>query len=100
MAGRDIIVVDDGVATGATVKAGRRALRSSAPGRIAVATPVAPPDVVAELKRPADDVVCLVAARDFRAVGEHYKDFRQLSDQDESAAPARPLPVDRAQGGS
>lgn len=80
--GREAIIVDDGIATGATVEAAIMAVRRREPSRVIVATPVAPPDTVAELKALADDVVCLSTPEPFFAIGVHYDDFRQLTDQD------------------
>lgn len=80
MAGRTVIVVDDGLATGASMKAAIIALRRKAPKAIVVAVPVAPRDAVDELRSIADDVVCLRQPKNFMALGHHYKDFHQLSD--------------------
>jgi putative phosphoribosyl transferase len=80
--GREAIIVDDGIATGATVEAAIMAVRRREPSRVIVATPVAPPDTVAELKALANDVVCLATPEPFFAISAHYDDFRQLTDQD------------------
>jgi putative phosphoribosyl transferase len=80
--GRTVIVVDDGVATGGTVLVALRALRRAAPRRIVLAIPVAPPETLAKLSAEADDVVCLAAPGDFRAVGVYYADFTQTSDEE------------------
>lgn len=82
VAGRTVIVVDDGIATGATVRAAVGGLRQRGAGRIVIATPVAPPDAVAELRGEADEVVCLEQPADFGAIGYYYRDFRQLSDDE------------------
>jgi putative phosphoribosyl transferase len=75
-----VIVVDDGIATGATTRAGLRALRQRKPRRLVLAVPVAPTDSLRELRREADDVVCLEDYEDFGAIGFFYSDFRQVSD--------------------
>lgn len=80
LAGRTAIVVDDGVATGATVRSALRLVRGRAPRRLVLALPVAPPDVLAELEKEADTVVCLHAPTPFHAVGAHYAFFPQLDD--------------------
>ena len=80
--GRTAIIVDDGVATGGTVLVALRALRNANPGRIVLAVPVAPPDTLAKLSVEADEVVCLSTPREFRAVGLHYVDFTQTSDEE------------------
>jgi predicted phosphoribosyltransferase len=82
IAGRVAIVIDDGIATGATVRAALRALRRRNPSKIVLAVPVAPPDEVARLKQEADDVVCLEAPEFFHAIGLHYQDLPQLTDDD------------------
>jgi len=78
--GRTAIIVDDGVATGATMRAAVAALRASGPGRVIVALPVAPSDTVAALEAIADGVVCLHQPDPFGAVGSAYNDFSQTSD--------------------
>jgi putative phosphoribosyl transferase len=78
--GRTAIVVDDGLATGATAKAAIRALKAGGAGKVILAAPVATPDVVAELEREADEVVCLATPTDFMGVGAFYLDFHQLTD--------------------
>lgn len=82
VAGRAAIVVDDGIATGTTVRAALRALRRRAPAQLVLAVPVAPPDVLHELQREVDHLVCLHAPDDFIAVGLHYDDFHQLGDDE------------------
>jgi predicted phosphoribosyltransferase len=76
-----IIVVDDGIATGATTRAALRALRQRKPRRLVLAVPVAPTDSLRELRTEADDVVCLEDYEDFGAIGLFYSDFRQVPDQ-------------------
>lgn len=82
LAGRVVVIVDDGIATGATARAAIGGLRRRGVRRIIVATPVAPPEVVDALRVEADDVVCLEQPRDFGAIGLYYGDFRQLSDEE------------------
>lgn len=78
--GRVAIVIDDGVATGATIRAALRATRVRRPERLVLAVPVAPTDTLAVLREEADEVVCLEDHRSFGAIGFYYADFRQLSD--------------------
>ena len=82
VAGQYVILVDDGVATGATMRAGIAALRQAKPSRIVVAVPVAPPDTVELLQREADEVVCLAMPEPFRAIGCWYVEFPQLTDDE------------------
>jgi putative phosphoribosyl transferase len=82
IANKTVIVVDDGMATGTTAKAALRSLRRRGPARIVLAVPVAPADVVHELEAVADLVVCLRKHEHFRALGYHYLNFEQLSDQE------------------
>lgn len=83
--GRTAIIVDDGIATGASIKAAIEALKSRNAARIVVAVPVAPPSTVKELSAKVDEVVCLSQPELFFAVGAHYFDFRQVSDDDVKA---------------
>jgi len=80
--GRTAIIVDDGIATGSTVRAAIRAIRRHDPARIVVAVPVAASDTVDRLRRDADDVICPLIPRWLRAVGMHYEDFHQVSDEE------------------
>lgn len=79
---RVAIIVDDGIATGASMFAAVRAVRAAAPTRIVVAVPVGPPSACAELGREADDVVCATMPTAFEAVGQVYADFHQVSDDE------------------
>lgn len=80
LAGRFVILVDDGLATGATMRAAVRAVRQQHPARVIVAVPVAPRDAVALLKQEADQVVVLATPEPFFSVGAWYDDFGQTSD--------------------
>ncbi len=82
MAGRIVILADDGIATGATIKAAAMAIRQCGVERIIIAVPVAPAKVIAEIEDEVEEVVCLEARLSFRAVGDSYFDFPQLSDDD------------------
>lgn len=79
---RHVILVDDGLATGASMRAAVAALRQRNPASIIVAIPVAPPDTVAMLKEEADEVICLAMPEPFSAVGRWYRDFSQTTDED------------------
>ena len=82
IAGRTAIVIDDGVATGATTRAALRATRMRNPKRLVLAVPVAPSDSLTELRREADDIMCLEDDSVFEAIGLYYRDFRQVSDEE------------------
>ncbi|TVR84028.1 MAG: phosphoribosyltransferase [Rhodospirillales bacterium] len=82
LAGRTVIVVDDGIATGSTMRAALKALRQKQPARLVVAVPVAPPDTLATLREEVDEVVCLASPESFIAIGAFYQDFRQTTDED------------------
>ncbi|GIW29669.1 MAG: phosphoribosyltransferase [Meiothermus sp.] len=94
--GKTVLLVDDGLATGATMKAAIAAARQHHPGRLVVAVPVAPPDTVAEIQALVDEVVCLETPAFFQAVGLWYEHFPQTSDEEVlallQAASARPGP--------
>jgi predicted phosphoribosyltransferase len=81
MAGRSVIVVDDGVATGATLIAALRAVRSQHPAEVIVATPVASPQALAEVRQLCDKLVCLSAPASFWSVGQFYADFTPVDDE-------------------
>ena len=78
---RTVIVADDGIATGATVRAGLQALRRVGPRRLVLAVPVGPPDTLREIESEVDELVYLYAPDDFRAVGVFYEKFDQTSDE-------------------
>ena len=84
VAGRTVILVDDGLATGSTMKAAIEALRLAAAARIVVAVPVGPPDTCREIDALADELVCLERPAMFMAVGQWYDDFGQTTDQEVS----------------
>lgn len=81
LAGRTAIVIDDGIATGASVRAALRGLRRRSVGRLILAVPVAPPETVRSMRREVDELVCLESPDHFQAVGAHYRDFEQTSDE-------------------
>lgn len=80
--GRTAIVVDDGIATGATVRAALRALRRRRPAHLVLAVPVAPSDTLADLSAEVDEIVCLETPEPFGSIGRFYGDFRQVSDDE------------------
>jgi putative phosphoribosyl transferase len=80
--GRTAIVVDDGMATGATMRAALQCLRQRQPARIVLAVPVAARDTLAQMRPLADELVCLSAPEFFRAVGQHYRDFDPVPDDE------------------
>src|SRR5205814_10534534 len=86
---RIAILVDDGLATGATMRAAVKALRQRGAAKIVVAVPVGPPDTCKEFEDEADEVVCASAPEFFQAVGQYYEDFSQTSDEEVSELLAR-----------
>ena len=82
VAGRDVVVVDDGLATGVTAEAALLAVRAGKPRRLVLAIPVCSPDTADRLVPPADQVVCVRAPRDLVAVGAWYDDFTQTTDDE------------------
>jgi predicted phosphoribosyltransferase len=82
VSGHTAIVIDDGVATGATTRAALRATRMRNPKRLVLAVPVGPTDNIAELRSEADDVVCLEDHEFFGAIGVYYANFSQVSDEE------------------
>lgn len=81
-AGRDAVVVDDGIATGATARAALHALRRRGAARLVLATPVAPADTLEALRGEADEIVCLFVPAPFFGIGAFYRDFHQLADDE------------------
>jgi putative phosphoribosyl transferase len=77
-----VIVVDDGVATGTTVRAALRAVRMSRPALLVFAVPVGPRETIIALQQEADEVICLESPAYFRAVGLYYDDFHQMTDRE------------------
>jgi predicted phosphoribosyltransferase len=80
--GQTVIVIDDGVATGATTRAALQAVRSRKPKELVLAVPVAPPETIGHLRKEVDALVCLETPEPFGAIGYFYRDFRQVSDQE------------------
>ncbi|HXQ22717.1 MAG TPA: phosphoribosyltransferase [Candidatus Acidoferrales bacterium] len=80
--GRTVIVVDDGIATGGSMRAALRGVRRAHPKRLVLAVPVAPPETIESLRSEADDVVCLSTPAYFHAVGQFYNDFTQTTDEE------------------
>lgn len=80
--GRDVVLVDDGLATGSTAEAAIESVRMRKPHRVVLAVPVAASDSLERLRGLADEVVCLSTPSNFESVGRHYDDFRQVSDEE------------------
>ena len=80
VAGRTVIVVDDGIATGGSIRVALRGVKLMAPKQLVLAVPVAPSDTIESLRAEADEVVCLDTPQYFKAIGEFYEDFSQTSD--------------------
>jgi putative phosphoribosyl transferase len=81
VAGRSAIVIDDGIATGATMRAALRATRLRKPKKLILAVPVAPTDSLVAMRREADEIVCIEAHADLGAIGYYYSDFRAVPDE-------------------
>ncbi len=82
IAGATVIIVDDGIATGSTVRTALRAVRKAGARKIVLAVPVAPEDALKELSEDVDEIVCLSSPSPFIAVGAHYGEFAQVADAD------------------
>jgi len=80
--GQVVIVIDDGIATGATTRAALQAIRNRKPKELVLAVPVAPPDTITGLRGEVDALICLETPELFGAIGYFYRDFRQVSDQE------------------
>jgi len=83
--GKTVILVDDGIATGSSLRAGVHAVRQMQPAAIVIAVPVAPRSTVNRLRREVDDLVCVEPAERFYGVGQFYRDFSQVSDDEVNA---------------
>jgi putative phosphoribosyl transferase len=80
--GLDVVIVDDGIATGSTMKAALASVKNRGASTVTVAVPVGPPSTIKELKKQADRVVCLYAPEYFQAIGQFYTDFNQTTDEE------------------
>jgi putative phosphoribosyl transferase len=80
--GQVVIVIDDGIATGATTRAALQAIRKRNPKELVLAVPVAPPDTIEQLRQEVDDLICLEKPEIFGAIGYFYRDFSQVSDRE------------------
>ena len=87
-----VIVIDDGIATGATMRAALRAVRQQHPSKLVLAVPVAPTSTIADLSGDADEIICLEQHDEFGAIGMFYADFAQVSDKEVRDALADLLP--------
>lgn len=99
--GRTVLVIDDGIATGATMRAALCAVRRREPSHLVLAVPVAPPETVELLRPEVDEIVCLATPSPFGAIGTFYADFRQVEDEEvrdllDRSAPARGEPPGHA----
>ncbi|HWH47817.1 MAG TPA: phosphoribosyltransferase family protein [Burkholderiales bacterium] len=91
--GRIVVVVDDGLATGATMTVALHALRARSPAKLISAVPVAPPETIKEVSRLCDELVCLEMPGNFQSVGQFYRHFGQVSDAEVIAALKSPHPA-------
>lgn len=90
LAGRVVIVIDDGLATGSTMIAALHAMRAKKPAQLICAVPVAPPETLEKIRGKADRIVCLASPEEFYAVGQFYQDFHQVEDEEVIATLAAP----------
>ena len=88
-----VIVVDDGIATGGSIRAALRGVRRLAPRKLVLAVPVAPPETIESLRPEADEILCLLTPQFFYAIGEFYQDFSQTSDREVIEAAGRRPPA-------
>jgi putative phosphoribosyl transferase len=91
--GRTVVLVDDGLATGSTMRAAARSVRASRPARLVVAVPVSPRETLEEIRSEVDDVVCLETPEPFLAVGAWYRDFTPTGDEEVSSLLSAAAPV-------
>jgi predicted phosphoribosyltransferase len=96
VAGRSVIVTDDGIATGSTMIAALQAVKTQNPREVIVAVPVASPDRLEEVRRWCDDVVSLLSPEDFWAIGQFYKDFGQVEDDEVAGLLREFAPAERS----
>jgi predicted phosphoribosyltransferase len=89
-AGRTVVIVDDGVATGSSMLAAIRSVRARQPKKLIVAIGVAPPETLARIQAEADEVICLAAPDQFHAVGQFFEDFSEVTDANVVTALTRP----------
>lgn len=82
MTGKTIVLIDDGIATGASVHAALKAIRAEKPAQLILAVPVASPDALQSLRGDANEIVCLTSPEDFQAVGQFYRSFFACADED------------------
>lgn len=82
LGGKTVILADDGIATGASVEAAVAWIKTQNPQKIILAVPVAPPDAIEKLRPEVDDIICLQVESEFWAVGQFYKEFSQVSDEE------------------
>ncbi len=82
LAGKTVIVVDDGIATGSSVRAALRGVRRAKPKKLVLAIPVAPAETLEALRADTDEIVCLETPENFFAVGQFYRDFHQVGDDE------------------
>lgn len=100
LTGRTVVLVDDGIATGGTVRAALTALRDASVKHLVLAVPVAPASIIAEMRTLADEVVCLATPEPFLAVGQHYRDFSQTTDEEVVALLCAPAAGEKHHGGA
>ena len=82
LAGRAVIIVDDGIATGSTITAAIRRARRNKPAHLVLAVPIAPPNMIQQLRPLCGEIVVLATPDPFYAAGQHYRDFRQIEDSE------------------
>jgi putative phosphoribosyl transferase len=92
ISGRSVIVVDDGIATGATMRVALRAVRRHNPTYLVLAVPVAPPETLAQLRKEVDEAISLKKFAKLGAIGLYYRDFHQMSDEEVTDLLARAAP--------